>query len=176
MRNHLLLCAFLLLCFGCGNSAITQQKETHPYFDLKGYFAGEAARLNAEQPRIHKTVMVNDSTESKDLRIADWQKELSIFSDADLNKSAWKGLFQVKNTDSIELYTSDNEKVPVKELKIIKKNGKVQGLQILIRNSNTLYTSSDTLSYFPDSLYEVKKNQHIRLLTEKKYRISGKFL
>ena len=175
MRNHLLLCAFLLLCFGCGDRAVTQQKEAHPYFDLKGYFAGEATRLSRKKPLIHKTVVVNDSTESKDLVIPDWQKELTIFSDADLNKSAWKGLFQVKKTDTMELYTSDNKKVPVKELKVLKRNGQVYGLQILICNSNTLYTSSDTLSYFPDSLYDVKKNQHIRLLAEKNYRITGKF-
>lgn len=175
MRNSLLLGAFLLLCFGCGDSAVTQQKEVHPYFDLKGYFAGEATRLNRKKPLIHKTVVVNDSIESKDLVIPNWEKELSIFSDADLNKSAWKGLFQVEKTDSIELYTSNNEKVPVKEMKVIKKNGQIYGLSILIRNSNTLYTSSDTLSYFPDSLYEVKKNQHIRLLSEKNYRITGRF-
>ncbi|MCX2451754.1 hypothetical protein OQX61_10830 [Pedobacter sp. PLR] len=175
MRNNLLLCAFLLLCFGCGDPAVTQQKEAHPYFDLKGYFAGEATRLSRGKPMIHKTVVVNDSTESKDLVIQDWPKELSIFSDADLNKSAWKGLFQVKKTDTLELYTSNNEKVPVKELKVIKRKGRVYGLQVLIRNSNTLYTSSDTLSYFPDSLYDVKKDQQIRLLAEKNYRITGKF-
>lgn len=175
MRNHLLLCTFLLLCFGCGDTASTQQKEVHPYFDLKGYFEGEATRLNLRKPKIHKTVVVNDSAESKYLQIQDWKKELSIFADADLNKSAWKGLFQVKKTDTMEIYTSNNQKVPVKELKVIKRNGQVYGLHLLISNSNTLYTSSDTLNYFPDSLYEVKKNQHIRLLAEKNYHIIGKF-
>ncbi|WP_316822847.1 hypothetical protein [Pedobacter gandavensis] len=175
MRNRFLLCAILLLCFGCTEPPKTQQKEAHPYFDLKGYFTREVTRLSREKPMVHKTVLVNDATESKDLQIANWQKELSIFSDADLNKSAWKGLFQVKKTDTMELYSSSNEKVPVKEMKVIKKKGKVYGLQMVIRNSNALYTSSDTLSYFPDSLYEVKKNQHIRLLAEKNYRITGRF-
>lgn len=176
MRYNLLLCGLLLLlCYGCGDPIEASQKKVHTYFDLKGFFEKERARLSQSNPLILKTVMVNDSAESKQIRIADWKKELSAFSDADMNRAAWKGLFQVRKTASGVSYTADSKKVPVKEVLVMQRNGKLYGLQILIRNANTLYTSSDTLSYYPDSLYEVKKSQNIRLLSEKKYQITGKF-
>lgn len=170
--SFLLLIIFLGAC-----KPGTQKKQFRAlqYFDLKDYIAKEAKRLSLLNPSVDKYVEVNKSGEHKKLKIADWQKELSVFADADINKSAWQGLFkQIDGKDS-KTYVSDNEKVPVKSLSIQYKNGKLSRLQILISTVNSLYTSNDTLSYFPDSLYEVKKTQHIRLLNEKNYHIIGKF-
>lgn len=176
MRYNHLICGFLLLlCYSCGDPTVAGQKNAHTYFNLKGYIEQESGRLGRSNPTVQKTVMVNDSSESKEIKIQDWKKELSVFSDADMNRAAWKGLFQVKKSGEQEVYTSDHKKVPVKEVVIIRRNGQLYGLQIFIRNSNTLYTSADTLSYYPDSLYEVKKTQNIRLLSTKNYRITGKF-
>jgi hypothetical protein len=170
--------SFLLLIFFLGACTASPRKEQFravQYFDLKDYIARESKRLAQLQPEIDKYVEVNTSAEHKKLKIADWQKELSVFADADINKSAWQGLFTLNATGDRKVYQSDNDKVPVKSLSIQYKNGKIFGLQILISTVNSLYTSNDTLSYFPDSLYEVKKTQHIKLLNKKKYHITGKF-
>lgn len=164
----------LVLFLGACNSAAPKKQLAAPYFNLKGYIDTEVKRLRVLNPEIDKTVEVNKAEEQKKLKIADWQKELSAFSDADINKSAWQGLFKLNKTENLDTYTSDNEKVPVKSLKVIYKDGKVKGIKILISNANSLYTSNDTLSYFPDSLYEIRKTQHIKLLNEKNYRIIGK--
>jgi len=175
MRNVVFL-LFTLLFFGsCNPAEPKKQSSALTYFDIKGYFVKEAKRLKSLNPEIDKTVMVNQSAEHKKLKIADWQKELSIFSDADINKSAWQGLFRLHQEEGAKTYLSDNEKVPVKSLHISYKNGKIYGIEILISNANSLYTSNDTLSYFPDSLYQVKKTQHITLLKEKSYKIIGEF-
>ncbi|WP_158796751.1 hypothetical protein [Pedobacter sp. L105] len=175
MRNTIFLLLILLFFGSCNPAAPKKQSSPLTYFDIKGYFAKEAKRLKSLNPEIDKTVTVNQSAEHKKLKIADWQKELSIFSDADINKSAWQGLFKLHQTQDVKTYISDNEKVPVKSLQVSYQNGKIHGIEILISNANSLYTSSDTLSYFPDSLYQVKKTQHITLLKEKNYRITGKF-
>ena len=174
MKKKIWLSGILLVFYGC-NPAAKNQGDALNYFDLKGYFEKEAARLTKNNPVFTKTVTVNDDAESKKIRIADWTKELSIFSDADINRNAWKGLFKTTNTGDQEIYTSDHEKVPVKEVRITKRNGEVYHIRILVKNTNILYNSADTLSYYPDSLYQVKKKQHIKLLAEKKYTITGKF-
>lgn len=175
MRNTLLLFSILLFFISCNDSADKKQKNDLTYFDVKGYFDKEAARLNKANPLINKVVNVNGAEESKRTKIADWNKELTLFSDADINRASWKGLFQLKKSEDQELYTSDNEKVPVKELLVFHKNNKVHGFKILIKNTNTLYTSVDTLTYYPDSLYQIKKMQNIKLLSEKSYTITGTF-
>jgi len=159
----------------CNPSAPKKQDAKLAYFDLKGYIARETRRLTALNPEIDKTVIVNNAKEQKKLKIADWPKELSSFTDADINKSAWQGLFTADKKKDSETYITDQEKVPVKSLNISYKNGKIYGIRLLISNTNSLYTSNDTLSYFPDSLYEVKKAQNIRLLDGKSYTITGKF-
>ncbi|MBB5639210.1 ABC-type glycerol-3-phosphate transport system substrate-binding protein [Pedobacter cryoconitis] len=165
----------ILFFAACNPAAPKKQHVSLTYFDLKDYIAKEAKRLTALNPEIDKTVIVNNAKERKKLKIADWPKELSSFSDADINKSAWQGLFKSEKTKDSETYLSDNEKVPVKYLNISYKNGKIYGIKLLISNTNSLYTSNDTLSYFPDSLYEVKKIQNIRLLKGKSYTITGRF-
>lgn len=174
MQKLLSFCCAMLLLSGCDNPG-QQAAVQKQYFDLKGYFSQEAKRLTSLNPVVDKTVMVNKSTERKKIRIADWNGELTNFSDADINKSAWIGLFTVQKTDSSELYRSDNEKVLVKELLISKKSNQVTGLRLILNTSNYLYTSTDTLTYYPDSLYEIKKNQHISLLNKKSYHIRGAF-
>ncbi|MBB6500215.1 hypothetical protein [Pedobacter cryoconitis] len=174
--KHLTTISLSILFFAaCNPSAPKKQNTSFTYFKLKDYMDLEAKRLKVLNPEIDKTVMVNQSAERKKLRIADWQKELSSFADADINKSAWQGLFKQRKGKDTESYLSDNEKVPVKSMTISYRNGKVHGIELLIRTENSLYTSNDTLSYFPDSLYQLKKTQHIKLLNEKSYQITGRF-
>lgn len=170
--------SFLLLLFilgGCNSAPRNKQLKNLQYFDLKGFIAEEAARLNRQKSEIDKSVTINQSSEQKKVKIADWQKELSVFADADINKSAWQGLFSLQEKRDTKVYLSDNEKVPVKSLTIKYKNGKPAGIQILISTKNMLYTSSDTLCYYPDSIYQVKKSQQIKLLNKKEYRVNGIF-
>ncbi|WP_316815906.1 hypothetical protein [Pedobacter nyackensis] len=174
MNKKILLPGILLVLLGC-NPTEKSQKNALSYFDLKGYFDKEALRLTQSNPLVTKTVAVNQQTETKQVRMTDWAKELSVFSNADINRNAWKGLFDAKNTGQQFLYTSDHEKVPVKEVLVTKKNGRISAIRILIIYSNILYKSADTLSYYPDSLYQVKKKQQIKLLSEKNYTITGRF-
>ncbi|TKC56591.1 hypothetical protein FBD94_23040 [Pedobacter hiemivivus] len=174
MRKTFWLLGILLTFYSC-NPAVKSQNGALNYFDIKGYFEKEALRLNKSNPLLTKSVEVNGAAETKKIHIPDWAKELSIFSDSEINRNAWKGLFSTDKTNEQELYTSANKKVPVKEVLITKKDGRVSGIRILVKNSNMLYSSADTLSYYPDSLYRINKKQHIKLMAEKNYGITGRF-
>jgi hypothetical protein len=175
MRNTFFLLWTFLFFGSCDSAAPEKQNAVSPYFDMKGFMEKEVKRLNQLNPAIDKTVMVNNAGEHRKLKISDWQKELSAFTDADINKTAWEGLFTRNKTPTEDRYTSHEDKVPVKSLSVQYRKGMIFKIQILNSNSNSLYTSNDTLSYFPDSLYEIRKTQHIRLLNQKNYRITGKF-
>ncbi|TDQ06867.1 hypothetical protein [Pedobacter metabolipauper] len=173
MKRILSIPVILLFCISCNPSAEVRQKDN--YFDIKDYFNKEITRLSLKKPVFTKTVAVDTASETKTVNIKDWKRELSAFTDADLNKASWKGLFKVQKNGSQEVYTSDHEKVPVKKVTVFYKGTQVKGFNILIRNNNSLYTSTDSLTYYADSIYRVKKTQHIRLLSPKVYTITGKF-
>lgn len=166
---------FLILLASCGRAEKQNAPSSAPYFDVQAYFNQEVKKLSTKNPVVHKTVVINGSTENKALKIADWNKELSSFIDADINKRAWEGEFKVQKTNHGLLYTSNNDKVPVKKLEIRKDKNGITSVTIILKNSNYLYSSADTLSYYPDSLYQIKKIQQIQLMSAKSYRISGAF-
>jgi len=174
MHRNVGLCLMALVFTACNLSG-PQRVPEEQYFDLKGYIQQEVIRLNRVKPTVDKTVTVNNQAERKQVKVASWADELTVFSDADINKSAWQGLFSVSKNDSVETYRSNDDKVFVKSLQVERKNKVISGIKIVLITDNYLYQSADTLSYYPDSLYEIKKQQHIKLLNPKQYRISGKF-
>lgn len=173
--NTFLAGGILLFLLSCNAGTDQRQKNASRYFDLKGYFEKEANRLTKASSGVRKTVGINGSYETKTLKIADWKRELSSISNADINKASWRGAFRIIRSENKVTYRSDDKKVPVKELCIFYRDNIPSGFLVLIRNSNALYTSSDSLTYYPDSLYRIKRNQQIKFRSEKNYEITVKF-
>jgi len=175
MNKKLILFVFALGCFGCNQREESKANTNLLYFDISGYFKREATRLKKINPEIVKVVSVNGTAEQRKLRITDWDKELAIFSNADINKASWKGSFKIEKAEYTESYTSNNKRISVKKVLVYKDNSKVKKLEIIITNKNILYSSGDTLLYYPDSLYQIKKHQKIKLLKAKTYTVTGRF-
>jgi len=166
-----LFAAALLSC----NGKDEQAGDSNPlYFDIKGFFENEITRMSKLNPVVDKVVEINGTVERKTIKVSDWKKEFTIFLNADINKASWRGSFTVVKKDSAEVFTSDNKKIPIKSIQVDKIGSGVKKIEIVIANKNILFQSNDTLVYFPDSLYRIKKQQKIRLLSEKTYQITGK--
>ncbi|MEE1883840.1 hypothetical protein [Pedobacter flavus] len=173
-RNIYFLIIFTFLLSACGTKPSENIQNEISQFDLKGFFDKEASRLQAKNPTVTKTVSINGEAETKNLTIEEWKKELEIFSSADINKADWKGEFKKSVEGNKEIYTTNNPKILVKKLVII--NGeKTKEIEVVISKQNLVYASSDTLKYIPDSLYEIKKVQKIKLLDPRKYLIRVEF-
>ncbi|WP_412465711.1 hypothetical protein [Pedobacter sp. KLB.chiD] len=174
MIKKLFIPVFALALLSCNQRKEAEANTNLVYFNIKGYFEKEISRLQKLNPTVNKTVSVNGTIESKSAKIADWTKELAIFVNADINKTSWKGSFKTKEQNGVDVYTSDHNKIPVKKVSISWKGKKVGKIEIIIDNKNIVYRSQDTLTYFPDSLYSIKKQQKIKLLTAKRYAVIGK--
>lgn len=167
---------FCLVVFYSSCTLKEQDKTNTPsYFDLDSYFKSEAKRLSEANFQIEKTVIVNGESEEKNIIINNWEKEFDSFIAADINKVSWKGSFKVKKDSITTIYVTQNEKIPVKKVEIVYRKEKIYGIKIFITNTNRLYTSKDSLTYYPDSLYRIKKLQQIKLMGPKTYQITGRF-
>lgn len=175
MIKKLSILAFALALFSCNQRKEAEANTSLSYFDIKGYFGKEISRLQKLNPVVDKTVSINGVSENKTAKITDWTKELAIFVNADINKTSWKGSFKASKQDGADVYISDSKKIPIKKVSVMQTGQKVEKVEIIIDNKNILYQSQDTLTYYPDSLYAIKKHQKIRLLNEKKYLVIGKF-
>ena len=63
------------------------------YFDLKEFFRADSARLTRLNPAVNKTVTHNGVTETKVVHIGNWNQELNLFIQSDINRPAWKNSY-----------------------------------------------------------------------------------
>jgi hypothetical protein len=143
------------------------------YFDLKGFFTKDTLYLNHLNKPVVKTVSHNGATESKKVKVTDWGRELGLFIDADINKPAWKNSYNVTANDTFLIYRAKYPELKMREMLIKKDKDKVKWILIFNLTKNILYTSSEKLTYYPDSLYLIEKSQHVKLMGNNNYRIQG---
>lgn len=175
MKKTLILSLIATCCLACTVPDKQDEPKKIVYFDVQAFFNKEIKRLSELNPTVYKTVSENGQQESKQLKINDWKRELKLFLAADINKAAWRSAFKIDKSDSLTTYTSLDEKIPIKKLSIIKLKDKVIEIEVINVNYNILYKATDTLNYYTDSLYRIKKTQNIKLLSPKTYEVTGKF-
>lgn len=167
----------IFLCLGLSSCTYptASKSEDATYFDLKGFFEKESLRLNKMKQPIQKTVSRNGIQETKAVQ-TDWAKELSLFTESDINKSAWKNSYlkRTKKSGIIE-YIALEDKLKTRRIEISKSGTRIKSIRILNRTSNFLYKSTETLAYFPDSIYVINKDQQVQLLGKNTYLITGRF-
>jgi hypothetical protein len=172
-----LLIAFLVVLFTsllpCCKPDNIQTGADVKYFDIKGFFTADTARLRKLNHITHKMVYHNGNSETRDVHINNWGMELSLFSQSDINKPAWRDSYTVVKTDNIEIYRAKDPNLKTREIMIKKEGGKVKWMVIFNKTNNPLYQTSEKLSYFPDSIYIIQKYQKVRLLGANQYLIKG---
>jgi hypothetical protein len=165
----------LIICFllpSCQSDNI-QNSDDLKYFDIKGFFTADTARLRKLNHITHKMVYHNGNKETKDVHITNWGLELSLFSQSDINKPAWRDSYTVVKSDNIEIYRAKDPDLKTREIIIKKKGAKVKWIMISNTTKNILYQTKEKLSYFPDSIYIIQKYQKVRLLGANQYVIKG---
>ena len=171
MRKIILSSSVLLVLASC-RPEVKQNK--HDYFSLTNYFADEAKHYQQADFYVVKTVSRNQETETKRVKIDNWPGELSVFSESDINKPAWKNSYSKTVSGNITIYKTTEPDLKTREI-IIKRNGKgISYLMIYNVVNNKLFQMKEKLSFFPDSLYVIQRKQHVRFLGENDYLITGK--
>lgn len=166
-----ILIVTLLFVAGCSQPA---PKTRPPYEDLKGFFDAEAQRLTRANPGVFKTVARNDASETRSVKDIDWETELSLFAESDINKPAWLDSYKVTSGAGKTIYQASDSTLKTREISIGKDpQGKIRTVEILNRTQNMLYSSTEQLLYVRDSLYQIRKHQHVAVMGDNRYFING---
>lgn len=175
-KRYLAILGFILLqalhsCKGDSHAGA----DTGKFFDIKGYFQADSLRLSKLNPLVTKTVVHNTDTETKKLHIENWGNELRLFIESDINKPAWKASYTVQDDSDFLIYKAKDPSLRTRDIIIKKMGGKIKWILIFNHSTNALYESEEKLSYYPDSLYEIRKLQKVKLMGLEKYTITGAF-
>ena len=169
--SALILLAAMASCKKEDGTAAGKKK----FFDIKGFFEADSARLAKKNPLIIKTVTHNRIPETRKVHITNWGEELDLFIQSDINRPAWRNSYAVDTSEDLLMYTAKDPSLKTQEIIIKRDHDKVKWIVIGNHTKNVLYENLEKLSYFPDSLYLIQKKQRVRLLGTDTYRISGFF-
>ncbi|GGH03165.1 hypothetical protein [Mucilaginibacter phyllosphaerae] len=177
-KKYTIYASVLLLLgssYACNKPEIKETGAELKYFDLKGYFEKEATRLTALNPQVDKSVAHNAETESKNVRIGSWKKELNLFTESDINKPAWKLSYDVQTNADSTVYAAKYPELKTRRIVIRKKAGQVSEIAIVNNTHNILYNTTEKLQYAPGNYYRIEKTQKVKVMGGNSYMIKGKF-
>ena len=175
-------CFFLLL--SC--EAERTEDKNKVYYDLKGFIDNQIVYLSEKKPEVSKTTMLDNKRELIKSKEIDWKKELELFSQADINKPAYRQSYDVSRKDSLHFeYTLKPQMdLPVQYLKITLDSMTSQPIhvQALLKSQNKIYTSEKEIELFCGSkdnvrelsFYRVKGYQKLILMDKRSFDISSK--
>lgn len=154
-----LLGGVLLALGGCGDGAAADPAapgaahQAGPYFDVRGLLDAQVRQLSARHPVVTKQVSLRNSpTETVRVPQVKWADELQVFYQADINKAALHGAYQV---DSASLpggalrrtyrLRPGHDKVPVLQLAVTSATNQPQEIRATLRQDNALFFGQKTL-------------------------------
>lgn len=178
IKKYTIYTSVLLLLgssYACNKPEIKETGAELKYFDLKGYFEKEAARLTTLNPKVDKSVAHNAETESKEVQITSWKKELNLFTESDINKPAWKLSYDVQTNADSTVYQAKYPELKTRRIVITQKAGQVSTIAIVNNTHNILYNTTEKLVYAPKAYYLIEKLQKVKIMGANNYTIKGKF-
>ena len=158
----------------CDKKPVDKFASKH-YFDLSKYAQTEAQRLNSKHLLAIKKVSEGEKEESKTITNIDWQKELTVIAEADINRPAWTEKYQqdsmVFDNTSLITYTAQDPNLMVKKIVLTKAIPSGECLSITIEkgNENLLYSSWQKIYYTPGSQLNIYGHLSVKWLLENDY-------
>lgn len=175
MRLILILFLFLAACTNSENKI-----QSKNYYDLAGLLNQQITELSAKKPLVEKTVAVKDKNERIETKDIDWNKELELFLQADLNKQSYQSAYTIDVKDKKLSYTlKEGTKMPVKQLIIeLDANDLPKHIEASMNTSNYLYESDKKLSadFANNKLknYKIEGYQQLFIGEKKPFSVEGK--
>ncbi|OJJ21145.1 hypothetical protein BKI52_11290 [marine bacterium AO1-C] len=175
-----------LLVFILGLAACENPNQTNnaskTYFDLRGFMQTQITYLKKNNPKVKKTILNEGKPMTKDVTIKDWEKELRMFVNADINKAALIGTYTTKKNGNSVTYTSKESKNTVQSMTVALDDSKKQAKSIVIvaGNENLLFSSGTQLKLYCKKAvndqysiagYEIKGFQKIIMREKRPYEI-----
>lgn len=184
--STLILALGVLLIFACqkNDQKVTGDTNKLVFFDIKSFFEEEAKILANKKYKIEKTALLNGKKEVKTFDNVDFEAELKIFRDADLNKPSWRDKYKIdsitnKNGQLNVVYNSTNERMKIKKMDLLFQDEKAKQpveVQIVSQISNPLYETNEHLWYRTNQAYKISSVQKVTLLSIDSIYIEARFL
>lgn len=126
-----------------------QAKQPNVYYDVATFVKGQIATLNKRKPTVSKSLDIKGQKQMQMTSAVNWSRELELFTQADINKPAFRNSYQVSRPDSLtyQYQLKTGEKLTVQSLRVKLDSTTRQPRQInaVLTTTNPLYHSERRL-------------------------------
>jgi hypothetical protein len=163
MRMRCLVVGMTLIVACSQPEAVEQDM---PYFDLAAWI--EAARADwAGGKRVTKYVQLGNEVDTLTLQAYDADAEWDFWAQWDINRAAWKGAFTADTSRVGEAlllhYQSAAEHIPVSDLKVWQRAGRVDSLFMRTRLETSLTNMEGAYHYRAGQSMHIRRESQRRL-------------
>ncbi|GAB3962069.1 hypothetical protein GCM10028805_62290 [Spirosoma harenae] len=146
----------------------TQQTQPAIYYDVLSFVKRQIADLSDQKPLVNKSVAINEKQNQQITHDINWERELELFTQADINKPALQGSYQIIRPDSLTyqyLLKDSTEHLIVRSLfvKLDSLTRQPRRIEASLYTSNPLYTSKRNLLLESGPKGEQWRVQHYKL-------------
>lgn len=175
MRNNIyFIASFLLLTtFNACVETPAEGKpvEEKPFFDVKGYFTQEIERLSSKK-NLTKKASYNGKEETKTIENIDFAKELLIFANTDINRTAWLEKYSADSTFNkkeelvLTEYKALDEGLKTKSIRVEYSESIVSQIEITTSGNSAVSDTENVLKYSPTAGYSIKSRQDVKFVSQ----------
>lgn len=146
MGTFLLVLIFVSSC----ESPASKERNVDYFFSIERLLEQQMEQWSQTKPILHKTLTLDGNTEaisSTPQNAEEWQLELSLLMEADLNKASLKDAYQVKEEKRAEEVITTYLAIEPKEVRVQKMvirrgtSGHLKDILLLFSERNSIYTS-----------------------------------
>jgi hypothetical protein len=181
MRLPLFMILIALAVSSCQSSTSEKKVEADYFFDLEDFMKKEIDQLNARQPLVEKRIVLKDSNELKRLDSLDYNKELALFTKADINRVAWKDKYKAdslyQDEDLVKVtYQALDQDLKTHLLEVSFEKGKVTHVHARAITESIVADVFKDMDYWPGKGYKLTSTQSTALSTETAVEIEAVFI
>ncbi|MGK0363634.1 MAG: hypothetical protein ACI85O_000687 [Saprospiraceae bacterium] len=180
-KFSLLLLATLFCLSACVDTSTTEKPIVEkPFFDLKNYFAQEIERL-AEKKNVTKIAFYNGKEETKIIKNPNFSNELLIFSNADINRTAWLDKYSVDSIFNTQQeltainYAALDMNLKTKSVHVEFINNVVSSIEVATAGNSAISQAENYLTYSPTKGYSIKSKQDVKFVSKNDINIQVAF-
>lgn len=148
--------------FSCGSKNNSNLKSG--FFDFPAFFTEEIKTLSKLNPGLRKTIAIDGEPNTVSSDTADWNTELKVFFNIDLNPIISKEKYTIDLDSSAPLsilhYTAKDTTSEIQEVNITRKNGRIELIEAKLKTRSFIVDRDTRLSYQPMKGYGIQMKEN----------------
>ncbi|MEX2591629.1 MAG: hypothetical protein WD426_02560 [Anditalea sp.] len=185
IRNAQIILIFglILSCKQDEGQPMDNPTQIDKYFLLKDFVEKQISLLDGAKVRKFTSIKGEEESSVLEVDAEKWRKELDIFIQADINKSALISSYETEENSNFQIHRlKPGEESPIQEMKVAYEGNQVSQISFISHQENLFYTAGSVGRLIVDTTsgkikrYHVTGTQKVWFLSPNEMEVKGEII